>query len=229
MKGEFRLRVAYAKQGRGRWLSHLEVTRALGRTVRRSGLPLAVTRGFHPHLKLATGPALSVGIAALREYFDLYLTDYVPAMDALTYLQDAQAELLPISQAAYVNGSLPSLNAAIELQEICARIQSAGGDPRQLEAAFADLRTRERLEVEQKGKTKVFNPTVCIPKDAKAVRKDDTLSLEFCLRISQSGSLRPTALLAALSREMDFGAATWELERTGLFVIDDEGVWVAPL
>ncbi|WP_417304102.1 DUF2344 domain-containing protein, partial [Ellagibacter isourolithinifaciens] len=45
----FRLRLTFAKQGRLAMLSHLEVARALERTVRRAGLPYAVSQGFSPH------------------------------------------------------------------------------------------------------------------------------------------------------------------------------------
>ena len=58
----FRLRVTYRKAGRLSMLSHLEVTHALERAVRRSGLPFALTQGFSPHMKLSFGSALPVGV-----------------------------------------------------------------------------------------------------------------------------------------------------------------------
>ena len=53
----FRLRLTFAKQGRLAMLSHLEVARALERTVRRAGLPYAVSQGFSPHMLIAFGAA----------------------------------------------------------------------------------------------------------------------------------------------------------------------------
>ena len=73
----FRLRVEFCKQGRLALLSHLEVARALERAVRRAGLPFAISQGFSPHMKIAFGAALPVGVGGLHEVFDLQLTRYV--------------------------------------------------------------------------------------------------------------------------------------------------------
>ncbi len=70
----FRLRVYFRKSGRCAMLSHLEVARALERAVRRAGLPYAISQGFSPHMKIAFGAALPVGVGGARECFDLQMT-----------------------------------------------------------------------------------------------------------------------------------------------------------
>ena len=64
----FRLRVVFRKAGRLALLSHLEVARALERAVRRAGLPYAVSQGFSPHMRIAFGAALPVGVGGEREF-----------------------------------------------------------------------------------------------------------------------------------------------------------------
>lgn len=66
-----RMRVTFSKTGTLRHLSHLEVTRALLRAMRRAEIPLVYTEGFHPHPKVSFGPALPVGVEGLNEYFDM--------------------------------------------------------------------------------------------------------------------------------------------------------------
>jgi radical SAM-linked protein len=46
--------------------------------MRRAGFPFRYTEGFHPGPKASFGPALSVGIAGLREYLDIEL---IPPFD----------------------------------------------------------------------------------------------------------------------------------------------------
>ncbi|MBI5196105.1 MAG: TIGR03960 family B12-binding radical SAM protein [Nitrospirae bacterium] len=65
-----RIRMVFSKTGALRYLSHLEVVRALLRAMKRAGVPLTYTNGFHPLPKVSFGPALSVGIEGLNEYFD---------------------------------------------------------------------------------------------------------------------------------------------------------------
>ena len=74
----FRLRVTFHETGRLAMLSHLELARALERAVRRAQLPFAVSQGFSPHMRIAFGAALPVGVGGTAEIFDLFLTDYVP-------------------------------------------------------------------------------------------------------------------------------------------------------
>lgn len=68
-----RARLQYSKRGNMRYLSHLELTKAIMRAMRRADFPLKYSSGFHPSPKVSFGPALGVGIAGLREYLDLEL------------------------------------------------------------------------------------------------------------------------------------------------------------
>ncbi|MBI5639617.1 MAG: DUF2344 domain-containing protein [Nitrospirae bacterium] len=81
-----RVRMEFSKTGRARYLSHLELAVAMTRALRRADLPLKYSGGFHPAPKISFGPALSVGIAGLREYLDIELIPPVAIGQALTDL-----------------------------------------------------------------------------------------------------------------------------------------------
>jgi radical SAM-linked protein len=76
-------RIEYSKNGRARWLSHLELIRTFIRALRRSGLPLVFSQGFNPHPRLSYGPSLGVGVAGLREYLDLDLAAAAPLPEGM--------------------------------------------------------------------------------------------------------------------------------------------------
>ena len=97
----FRMRITFAKQGRLALLSHLEIARALERAVRRAQLPFAVSQGFSPHMKIAFGAALPVGVGGTHEMVDLQLVRYVRPDEALAALQAASASKLsmPLSRS----------------------------------------------------------------------------------------------------------------------------------
>ncbi|MCL2680596.1 MAG: TIGR03936 family radical SAM-associated protein [Coriobacteriia bacterium] len=233
----FRLRIAYAKQHAGRYLSHLEVQRYLTRLVRRSGLPYATSQGFNPQMRLATGPALGVGVAGVREYADLTLTAYVKPVDALRQLQQVQTDYLPILEVAYVSTKEPSLNAAICAQALCITVEdlaaegafanmSADALQEQLQAGLAALRAHDTLEVEHKGTTKVFDSATHVPKDVTVTQAESAFQIQLTLRISQQGSLRPDALLRALWQAAQLSApcpALLRITRQELFVASGEG------
>jgi radical SAM family uncharacterized protein/radical SAM-linked protein len=66
-------RLTYAKIEEAKWLSHLELVSAFYRSLRRSGLPLSFTNGYHPLPRVAFHGALPVGVESLAETLDLEL------------------------------------------------------------------------------------------------------------------------------------------------------------
>ena len=68
------------------FISHLEFVRAITRTLRRSGLPLKYTGGFHPRVKVSLGPALAVGIKSDSQYVDIFFTEKVAPEEVMDRL-----------------------------------------------------------------------------------------------------------------------------------------------
>lgn len=66
-----RFRIKFAKEGASRLLSHLEVSSALIRGIKRGGLSFIFSKGFHPHPKISFPFATSVGMESLGEYVDI--------------------------------------------------------------------------------------------------------------------------------------------------------------
>ncbi|NLF80520.1 MAG: TIGR03960 family B12-binding radical SAM protein [Clostridia bacterium] len=66
-----RWRCRLAVTGTMAWLSHLDLRGSLEKALRRSGLPLAYSQGFNPHLLISWGPAHPVGLSSDSEYVDL--------------------------------------------------------------------------------------------------------------------------------------------------------------
>lgn len=64
----------YAKRGRLRFSSTRDFQRALERAVRRAGVPMAFSAGFHPHPRISYANAAPTGAASEAEYFQLQLT-----------------------------------------------------------------------------------------------------------------------------------------------------------
>ena len=65
------IRFRWEKGEEARYSSHLNVIKVFERALRRAGLPVAYSQGFHPHLKLAFGPPLPLGHLSTAEYLDL--------------------------------------------------------------------------------------------------------------------------------------------------------------
>lgn len=71
-------RVRYVKGDAVRFLSHLDIVRAISRAIGVGSVPAAFSRGFNPHPRLSFGPPLPVGATGEAEFFDIELTREMP-------------------------------------------------------------------------------------------------------------------------------------------------------
>lgn len=219
----FRLRVCHRKTDRLRYLSHLELVRACERAARRAHLPYAVSQGFTPRMRIAFGPALPVGTAGEREYYDLLLTRYIPADEVCASLTAVTADDLAPLHCAYVSGKEPSLAAALTIAAYDLDVKG-GIPPEDLRHALDALVRAGTLSTEHKGKTKVFDLAAALPKEPEVRSSEDQTTVRLTVRMGEQGSLRPDVLVrTALGQDVP---AT--VTRTDL-LIDDKGVWRRPL
>lgn len=180
----FRLRVEYCKQGRLALLSHLEIARALERAVRRADLPFAVSRGFSPHMKIAFGSALPVGVGGACEIFDLQMIRYVAPEKALAALCEASvADLMPHS-CRYIGPHDAAASVAYPVGSYRAELSHAPAD---------DLVAPEEVHVVRKKKEKVIAVADYL---ASPITVDGS-TVAFELEAKPTGSLRPDVLLAS--------------------------------
>ncbi len=65
------VRVWFKKMGMSRYVSHLDLMRAMTRSVRRARVPLWYTEGFNPHPYITFALPLSLGMESLYESMDM--------------------------------------------------------------------------------------------------------------------------------------------------------------
>lgn len=138
-----RFRVKYAKDGTARFIGHLDLVRLFDRTLRRAGVPIAYSQGFHPHPKISFGPPLSLGMRSRAEYADFTLSS--PCANVGQMLAKATVEGLDVLAVRPISEKAESLTKIVTLVEY--RITCAIDNS--LEARMRDILTRERIIVER--------------------------------------------------------------------------------
>ncbi|MBR7020745.1 MAG: TIGR03936 family radical SAM-associated protein [Lachnospiraceae bacterium] len=88
------IRVCFAKYDRLRFLGHLDVMRYFQHAIARSGIPIAYSQGFHPHMIMSFAQPLALSMTSDGEYFDCELADdaEVDAEDLCERLQAAMCD-----------------------------------------------------------------------------------------------------------------------------------------
>jgi len=80
-----RVRIRFRKEGDLRLIGHRDLVRAVERAVRRAGVQLSMSEGFHPKARLSFPLALAVGIASVAEVMEIDFSEVVE-VESLTEL-----------------------------------------------------------------------------------------------------------------------------------------------
>jgi len=96
-------RVAFRKLGPAVYFSQLELTRLFERAMRRAGMPMSFSQGFHPMPRMSFGRALPVGVGSVREEMVIVLRQAWSAVEtahALAGQMPRGLEVLEVSEAS---------------------------------------------------------------------------------------------------------------------------------
>lgn len=102
----------FSKTGRAKYVSHLDLVRAMTRAVRRADIPLWYTEGFNRHPYLTFAAPLSLGYEGLRETMDIRMADDFPYDELVCRLNAVLPEGLVAISAADVVAKAGELAAA---------------------------------------------------------------------------------------------------------------------
>jgi len=149
-----RLRITFSKSGALRYTGHLDLHSLWERTVRRAGLPLAYTQGFHPGPKIQLASALPLGFIGRAEIVDLWITEPVNSFDHpfKEILQPAAPPGLVISSVEVVDEHSPALQTQVVSAEYEVTLLEAG-DGAGLAGGISALLDAGSLPRERRGKT----------------------------------------------------------------------------
>ena len=93
-------RLTFAKEGRARYISHLDLMRTMQRAIKRAGVPIWYTQGFNPHAYLMFPLALPLGTDSRVEILDIALTEDIPFGKVVELLNSSMPEGLYFVRAA---------------------------------------------------------------------------------------------------------------------------------
>jgi radical SAM-linked protein len=222
-----KMRIALTKTDETKYVGHLDFGRAIERALRRAKLPVAYSVGFNPHMKLSFGPALSVGVASDAEYVDVELTE---AMDANEFGRVLSAQLPPGlsfvgARAAFTSTALAAaLNLAAYRVTVAVEPTSANLDAaRSALAAFQAAETVEYVRRTPKG-AKTMDVKKFLVGDVSVAAGPDSIMLNFWLRMTAGGAVKPMEVLSALTSQFGFPAGDAAFCRTALKAEQSSGV-----
>lgn len=211
-------RVKYMKLKEVRFTSHLDVMRAVVRTLRRANVPLVYSQGFSPRPKVSFGPPLSVGMTSRCEYFD-FVVEGPLSRDLLSSVASATPAGFKIIGITPVFARSRSLSEILDVAEY--RVKSI----KMPDGVVEEFMSRESCVIEQvRGEKHRAIDVKPLLLDMKS--EDDDLHIKILM--SKKGWVGPREILSAMSGQPSGEFLHLDIERTGLYTYKG-GALLAPI
>ncbi|MBW4675576.1 MAG: TIGR03936 family radical SAM-associated protein [Desmonostoc geniculatum HA4340-LM1] len=156
-----RIRVWFGKQGNMALVSHLDLIRLFDRVVRRAGLPIAFTGGFHPMPRISLATALALGATSSGEIADFELT---ASMSVDTFKEQLFREMptdIPIYDVVEIDLKAKAASQLLESAEYLINVAAPKEvTPAQWQNWIDTIKAKDELWYEQttkSGKSQLIN------------------------------------------------------------------------
>lgn len=154
-----RVRIRYAKTEPLRYTGNLDLQRVWERALRRSHLPIAYSRGFHPQVRMHLGSALPLGLTSRCELLDLWMETALPLEKIEGDLRQSVPPGVEILSLDEVSLKDPPLQMQITSMEYEVTLLEPS-DSDDLILRVTTLLTANTLPRERRGKTYDLRPLV---------------------------------------------------------------------
>lgn len=189
-----RIRLKFGKQGPARYISHLDLARALQRALNRSRLPVAYSQGYNPRPRLQFASALPLGFTSDCELADVWLEERVAPLEAQAKLAPTMPPGLPLYGVWEAPLDAPAMQASI----VDATYEVHIGDlvdRETLRRRVQALLSAETVVRERRGKAYDLRPLI---RDLSVLDTEDGPRLTARLSQLPGETGRPDELLLAL-------------------------------
>ena len=217
-----RMLAVYHKAEAARFISHLDILRALQRAFRRAGLPLRYSDGFNPHPELSFASALATGMTSDAEWFEVELTQDMNPEAFVSAVNPVMPRGLSVSDAREMPAGIKTLTSCTRAAEYRITISTEQEFEKDLlEKTLHGLLSGEII-VNKRTKSGI-KPVDIRPQVLKAIVEGiekDTITLRVLGQLQADGGLRAELFAGALLDRLDAQGSV-RIHRTAMFFDSD--------
>ena len=108
-----RIRLTYSKLEEARLLGHLELASVYSRAVRRAGIPVRYSSGFHPAPRIIFSPPIPLGMESMEEFADIEIEGYISCTEIKDRLNLELPKGIKITEVGDIEMGLPAVTSAV--------------------------------------------------------------------------------------------------------------------
>lgn len=190
-----RLRMKFSKIGPTRYISHLDLARALERALNRARVPVSYTQGYNPRPRMQFASALPLGFTSEAELADIWLEEEIEPAAALEQIMSRMAPGIVVHEVWEVPLDAPAMQASTLETAYVAMVDDVI-DRADLRQRVQSLLAAESVVRERRGKEYDLRPLILELKVDED--EDDNLLLTMRLLLQPGKTGRPDEVLDAL-------------------------------
>ncbi len=124
-----KIRLQFSKTGADAMTGHLDLVRKLPRILRRAGIPVFYTEGYHPKPAISFGPALSLGVESVGELAEVKLIGRMDPGEVLRRINAVSEEGLVFTGCRVLEEGEKVLSRSIARADYLAKIPAGEDRP----------------------------------------------------------------------------------------------------
>ena len=221
-----RLRFRFSKSGSLALLSHLDLVRLMERALRRSGIPVSFTGGFHPLPRVQFALALPLGAEADGEWMDVELAEWQDPTWVRQRLQEQLPAEFALAAVEEVPVSGPSLSQELEAATWWLELAETSDAPAAFPGAGAWQAAAQALlasdswiwhDTDKKGRPRSRECRPDLLRLVVQTQPEGAIGVEYSATIDPAGrSLRPEQLQHWFQQQLGVPLALRRLRRQSL-------------
>lgn len=215
-----RMRVQYSKEGPARFLGHIDCMEGLIRALRRSGLPLIYSVGFHPKPKISFGSPIPLGTESHAEYFDIEIEGDISAKNFMESIRAKAPAICAIKDAFVIPSNSSSITNSVETE-----VYTVKADPDMIPAESMDEVIAKFVEAKEwviVKRTKKGEKKIDLKKELTGLKVNDRGNIEMDIAALGGRKVKPAEAIAGI----------WNLDETqkkDLDIIKSETIFISGL
>lgn len=217
-----RLRIRFSKKGQLRWTSHLDLQRTLEKALRRAGIPVSYSEGFHPRPRVSFALPLPLGYTSDCELADIILFKEIQE----DKLKESLGKQLPDGlEIKSVNNTTLFQKSIMSFCLKVAYVITLPYNSEKAEEIYSSLKDflgNREIMISKKGKNINIRPFV----DKIELRiPDGIFELKMDLIVKPTGSVKPDEIIGSIFNKK---VATLSTYHRLTILTQKEGLWLHP-
>ncbi|MGE3609003.1 MAG: TIGR03960 family B12-binding radical SAM protein [Bacteriovoracaceae bacterium] len=212
----FKYRVEFSKIGPITFISHLDLQKVMARIFKRANLETLHSEGYKIRPLLSFGPALTLGISSLSEYFDVRVpTEWKNFEEVLTLLQEHSEPGIIFKRISEITSKTPSIQDSARAFTYFIPVRTA----EELENKVSDLKSKEKILIQSYSKKdevfieKDIRPLILDLKSGSLELNENVLEIIdevspcrmpgvfVTTQVTQGAGVRPSEIVDVLTKE----------------------------